>query len=177
MSKYILCWEENEQLLRTIRSAAGTLGIAEEFYQKLKSAYSTAGQYIQKKYPLDNQLLICLSGLNPSLCGHSKCHFALQRLYPYFKWLLEGEEYGDYFEEIHKYQLYRRLLEFNVGQRMDLWWNSVFKSNEYPALSVVVKAALSILTGTQIEASFSMMNDLKQEVVMHAYINLQCHMG
>ena len=80
------------------------------------------------------------------------------------KWLLEGEEYGDYFEEIHKYQVDRRLPEFNVGQRIDLWWNSVIKSNEYPALSVVVKAALSIFTGLQIEASFSIRHTSRSDV-------------
>ena len=37
---------------------------------------------------------------------------------------------------------------------------NVFKSGKYPNLSKVVKAALSIFTGPQIEASFSMINGI-----------------
>ena len=49
---------------------------------------------------------------------------------------------------------------FNVDDRLDEWWNNVFKTGQYPILSQLVKAALSIFTGPMVEGSFSMMGDV-----------------
>ena len=41
-----------------------------------------------------------------------------------------------------------------------LWWAIIFDSNKYPTLSKIIKAALSIFTGPQVESSFTMMHDI-----------------
>ena len=46
--------------------------VAKEFMESLKSAYTEAGIYLQKKYAIDNELLICLSALDPTIRGHTK---------------------------------------------------------------------------------------------------------
>ena len=40
--------------------------------------------YLQKKYAIDNELLICLSALDPTVRGHTKTHSCLLKLLPYF---------------------------------------------------------------------------------------------
>ena len=45
-------------------------------------------------------------------------------------------------------------------ERLDVWWNKVFKTNRYPVLSSLVHPCLSIFTGPMVECSFSMMNDI-----------------
>ena len=41
-----------------------------------------------------------------------------------------------------------------------LWWAIIFGSNKYPTLSKIIKAALSIFTGSQVESPFSITNDI-----------------
>ena len=47
--------------------------IVKEFFDNPSSAYTVAGIYLQKKHAIiDNDLLICLSDLDPIARGHSK---------------------------------------------------------------------------------------------------------
>ena len=57
--------------------------------------------------------------------------------------------------EIPEFQLDTNLPEFTKGIRLDEWWTKVFNTGSYPSLSAVVKAALSVFTGPQIEWSLS----------------------
>ena len=45
----------------------------------------------------------------------------------------------------------------NGSIRLDKWWSVIFNTGKYPVLLAVVKACLSIFTGSQVESSFSMM--------------------
>ena len=45
-------------------------------------------------------------------------------------------------------------------ERLDFWWNKVFKTKRYPVLSSLVHPCLSIFTGPMVECSFSVMNDI-----------------
>ena len=45
-------------------------------------------------------------------------------------------------------------------ERLDVWWNKVFKTNRYPVLSTLVRPCVSIFTGPMVEYSFSMMNNI-----------------
>ena len=45
-------------------------------------------------------------------------------------------------------------------ERLDVWWNKVFKTNRYPVLSTLVRLCVSIFTGPMVEYSFSMMNNI-----------------
>ena len=44
--------------------------------------------------------------------------------------------------------------------RLDIWWANIFKMRGYATLSKIVKAALSIFSGTQVESSFNTMGDV-----------------
>ena len=66
--------------------------IVKEFFDNLSSAYNVAGVYLQKKYAIDNDLLICLSALDPIACGHSKTHSSLLKLRTYFNFTLSYDD-------------------------------------------------------------------------------------
>ncbi|CAL8371647.1 unnamed protein product [Gadus morhua 'NCC'] len=52
------------------------------------------------------------------------------------------------------------LASFSEGEDMVTWLAKVFNSQKFPALSKVVKAALSIFHGPLVEASFNLMGDI-----------------
>ena len=54
--------------------------IVKELFDNLSSAYTVAGFFLQKKYAINNDMLICLSALNPIVCGHSKTDSCLLKL-------------------------------------------------------------------------------------------------
>ena len=45
-------------------------------------------------------------------------------------------------------------------ERLDIWWDKVFKTKRYPVLSSLVRPCLRIFTGLMVEYSFSVMNDI-----------------
>ena len=102
--------------------------------------------------------MICLSPLDPAVRGYTKTHSCLLKLSPYFNCSLSSED-NQITVEISAFQVDNELSIFARACRLDSWWNNAFKSSKYRNLSKVFKGALSILTGPQIEASFSMMND------------------
>ena len=100
-----------------------------------------------------------MSALDPTVLDHTKIHSCLLKLLPYFNFSLSSDD-NQFAAEISAFQVDNELPIFASGCRLDSWWNNVFKSGKYPNLSKVVKAVLSIFTGPQIEASFSMINDI-----------------
>ena len=157
-SRSFFVGDSNEHIINDMLKDKNDREIVKEFRENLTSAYTEAGVYLQKKYAIDNELLINLSALDPIVRGHSKTHSCLLKLLPYFSFTLSSND--QYTAEISAYQIDKELHYFEPGSRLDSWWNNVFKTCKYPSLSKVVKAALSIFTGPQIEASFSMMNDI-----------------
>lgn len=59
-----------------------------------------------------------------------------------------------------KYYLTKRSSCITIGDHLDVRWNSVFKSYKYPLLSKVAKAASSVFTRPQVEASFIVTIDI-----------------
>ena len=122
------------------------------------TAYVTAAVYIQKKYLLNNPLLKFFCALNPRLHQLSLTHENLLNLKPYFETLLSnGCEYSS---EIQKHGGDSELLLPKEKERLNVWWNNVFKTNRYPVLSSLVHSCLRIFTGMMVECSVSMMNDI-----------------
>ena len=78
---------------------------------------------------------------------------------PYFETFLSSGR-GEYSSEIQKYVTDSELLLPKEKERLDVWWNKVFKTNRYPLLSSLVHPCLSIFTGPMVKCSFSMMNDI-----------------
>ena len=78
---------------------------------------------------------------------------------PYFETFLSNY-CGEFSTEIQKYATDSELPLPEETERLDIWWNKVFKTKRYPVLSSLVRPCLSIFTGPMVECSFSIMNDI-----------------
>ena len=85
-------------------------------------------------------------------------HENLSNLKRYFETFLSSG-CGEYSSEIQKYVTDSELPLPEEKERLDVWWNKVFKTNRYPLLSSLVCPCFSIFTGPMVECAFSMMND------------------
>ena len=151
--------DENEKLVSSLRKSRIQRYIATNFYRKLRTAYVTAEVYIQKKCTLNNPLLKFFFAVDPRVCQSSLMHENLLNLKPYFKTFLSNG-CGEYSSEIQKYVTDSELLLPEEKERLDNWWNKVFKTNRYPVLSTLVHPCVSIFMGPMVECSFSMMNNI-----------------
>ena len=158
-AKYCFMVASTEKVGKRLRKEKKA-DILSKFEKNFRKAYINTAAYMQKKLPLTKRALMSLSGLDPSLLKHSTSYNLLKTLSEFFS----AEDCEAYLKEISDVQLDENLpstLTTNGGPvRLDHWWNQVFKSNKYPALSKIVKACLSIFSGPQVESSFSKMNDL-----------------
>ena len=157
--KTLYVGDKNEKLVSSLRKNKIQRDIANNFYRKLPTAYVTAAVYIQKKYALNSAHLKFFCALHPRLRQSSLTHENLLNLKPYFETFLSSGR-GEYSPEIHKYITDSELPLQKEQERLDVWWNKVFKTNRYPVLSSLVRPCLSIFTGPMVECSFSMMNDI-----------------
>ena len=153
-----------ENLLKSLKKHST---LRQEFRKMIISAYTNAASYMQAKLPLCNQLLICLSAIDPKAQGHSVTHKHLKKLVKFFPTVIKsGPEMDEYLKDASRIQVDASLPETDIvsaGQpskrkQLDHWWAEVMP--QYPTLGKVVKACLSIFTGPQIEQSFSVMNDI-----------------
>lgn len=151
--------DENLKLLSSLKKKKALHDIVTDFYLTVKFAYVNAGTYLQKKYAIDNPLLKYLSALNPCERTSSETHSNLLSLKPFFDTFIHQSK-SDYSSEVQKYVLDTMLPAPEENERLDIWWNKVFHTKRYPALSDLVRASLSIFTGPMVECSFSMMNDI-----------------
>ena len=85
-------------------------------------------------------------------------HSCLLKLQTCFNFTLSSYNVS-FTAEVSNYQTDKSLKVFKSGDCLDTWRNYIFKSDRYSCLPKVVKAALSIFIGSQIEISFSMMNN------------------
>lgn len=146
--------------------ANGTLAkcnksLVSEFFTSLKNAYKSCGLYLQKKLPLANEFLKCVSALDPNKRGQTETLEKLELLPAIVTNVLSNEELEKYMLEIRNYQIDNLppyLLEENKNQRLDEWWASVFSPGNYPSLSKLVKAIISIFHGPIVENTFNSMN-------------------
>ena len=155
--------EKNEKLIKKIMKSKSDSVLVKDFLTEIEQVFIKSAVYIQKKYAMDNELLICLSALDPIVRGHSKAHSLLLKLIEFFKFAIPSESDNDITNQLMNFKIDQCLPNFEIGERIDKWWNFVFQSGRYPSLSKIVKAALSIFTGPQIEASFSVMNDMDKK--------------
>ena len=118
--------------------------IATQFYSKLRTAYVTAAVYTQKKCGLNNPLLKFFCDLDPQLRKSSLKHKNLLNLKPYFETFLSSG-CGEYSCEIQRYVTDSELPLPKGKERLDVWWNKVFKRNRYPVLTCL-GPCLSIFT-------------------------------
>ena len=86
-------------------------------------------------------------------------HKNLLNLKPYSETFLSSG-CGEYLSKIQKYVTDSELLFPEEKERLDIWWNKVFKKNSCPVLSSLICLYLSIFTGPMVECSVSVMNDI-----------------
>lgn len=142
----------------------GVNEICDKFLSTAKEAYIECGKYLQKKLPLDNHFLKCVSAINPSTRGQQITCERLQKLPSIVTNVLSLEEKEKYQLEIFQYQVDLQLpppLDTSGNDvPVDVWWSKVFLMPKYSGLSKMVKAILSCFHGPQVESSFSMMSEI-----------------
>ena len=133
-----------------------------DFLTQVKQSYLASGKYLQNTYDITNPVLREFSAIDPAARGHTLMFTHLSKIFSHFKFILQDSTNSDYFGEIKKYQLDKSLPVYTQESYPDksFCWTIIFDSNKYPILSKIIKPALSIFTGLQVESSFSMMNDI-----------------
>lgn len=134
--------------------------IALAFQIKAKSAYIACGKYLQKKMPITNRLLQCISALDPICFGHTSTLNHLLSLPDLVKNVLQADERDKYNIGIRKLQSDKRLPSAE-GIRMDDWWTKTSKLDDtYNEVFKMAVAVLGCFHGPQIESSFSIMTNV-----------------
>lgn len=105
--------------------------LAGDFRKEMKAAYVSAALYIQKKLPLNNTLLRCLSAIDPKAQGHSTTYSHLKKLSDFFPSVLSAQEKDTYLREVSRIQTDQTLPEVKEDVRLDHWWKEVMP--QYPA--------------------------------------------
>ena len=117
-----------------------------EFYKKVEQAYYQCALYLQKKLPLNNDLLRAASSLDPSLQHNVKLSL-LKKLKAHVRHFLSEEEQSSYDLEVHHFMVDMSLPSFDEEKedpdRIDKWWACVKRRNQYPSLC---KVALTLCT-------------------------------
>ncbi|CAL8269959.1 unnamed protein product [Arctogadus glacialis] len=129
-----------------------------DFLQKVAKAYVACGKCMQTKLPLRSLTLQALSSIDPIVRGHSEAGAQLKKLAGIMKHLVPQE--SDITREIIRYTIDPTLAQYKEGDNMVMWWANVMSTGKYPALSRVIRGAVSIFHGPMVESSFSLMGDI-----------------
>ena len=153
--------QKNHELIEKMLSLKKN-DIVNDFLIQVKQSYLASGKYLQNTYDITNPFLRAFSAIDPVARGHTLTFTYLSKLVSHFKLILQDSTNSNYFDEIKKNQLYNSLPVYTEESYPDIssWWTIIFDSNKYQILSKIIKAALSIFTGPQVESSLSMMNDI-----------------
>lgn len=130
----------------------------QQFIEKVKLSFISCGSYLQKKMPVDNLALKCISTIDPNAQGHSlslKYMLQLAELTPNVIQLDEKDTFEMEVRTFHHSDIPPFSKE---DQRIDEWWNLL--RDAYPVLSKIVFAILSCFHGPQVESAFSIMQDI-----------------
>ncbi|KAG5286163.1 hypothetical protein AALO_G00011670 [Alosa alosa] len=136
------------------------------FIENVSKAYITCGKYMQVKLPLKSKTLQALSSIDPVVRGHSQAVTQLKELANILKHLVPTE--CDPSLDILRYNVDPNLPNYQDGDDIVKWWAHVFRLEKYPALTQVVRGALSIFHGPLVEASFSLMGDVMRIATFNA---------
>ncbi|KAL0147250.1 hypothetical protein M9458_057443 [Cirrhinus mrigala] len=113
---------------------------------------------MQAKLPLKSKTLQALSSIDPVVRGHSQAVIQLKELAIIMKHLVPTE--SDPSMEILRYNVDPNLANYEEGDDIVKWWAHVISLGKYPALTQVIRGALSIFHGPLVESSFSLMGDV-----------------
>ncbi|KAJ8366721.1 hypothetical protein AAFF_G00344980 [Aldrovandia affinis] len=161
-------WFESEKVELHLSVYLGVLPILKEyvmvfqvikdFLEKVIKAYVACGKYMQVKLPLKSKTLQALSSIDPVVRGHSEAGTQLRQLAGIMKHLVPQE--SDITQEIIRYNVDSTLAQYREGDNMVMWWAHLMSTGKYPALSGVIRGAVSIFHGPMVESSFNLMGDI-----------------
>ena len=132
------------------------------FLEKSKQAYSACLKCLLKKLPIQNELLMCCSAIDPVVqtSRDDRLLTSLQRLSELVTNVLDDHEHDEYSQQCRKYILDQSIPQVKEGERIDEWWCKVFARPGYDCLAKIIKALLSCFHGPQVESSFSSMKNI-----------------
>lgn len=147
------------------------------FYVELREGYQAAAKYLLEKLPLNNEALKLVSSLDPELRKMETTFTGLENLARLVPNVVSSEESGVLHDELRTYvadpavnhlaQLYsdkKKMASKNSeisSPRLDTdWWCVIAKMNEYPVLSRLALACMTIFSGPLVEGSFNIMDDI-----------------
>ena len=120
--------------------------IVTRFYNNVREAFCQCALYLQKKLPLDNELLRAASSLDPLLQKRIQLPL-LKKLKIYVVHYLTDKEYDNYDLEVHRFVADMSLPSFDEEKdnpyRIDEWWACLNQRYQYQALC---KVALTLST-------------------------------
>ncbi|RUS83267.1 hypothetical protein EGW08_008990, partial [Elysia chlorotica] len=155
--KRIFVGEHAKQFLQGMESNK-----AHNYRKNVLRAYQETGEYMLKKFPIQNKNLALLSTIDPELCGHSAAAKGLQDLFDLFPTIVDTSTTSK-----DQFSLAASVLQNDTNftstitdKKLDKWWATVLANPNYKVLSPVVKSFLSIFTGPRVESSFSVMNNI-----------------
>jgi hypothetical protein len=143
-----------------------------DFLQALKTGYQLAGKYLLQNLPLQNRTLQLLSSLDPELRVLDTTITSLESLGKMMPNVIAANQQGILHDEIrsyvgnphlqHVHNLYRDKKALGLSPpRIDTdWWSIVSTTQNYPTLSKLTKACLTIFSGPLVEGSFNIMDDI-----------------
>lgn len=134
--------------------------VTSKFLDTVQQAYIQCTQQLQKKMPLDNQFLICVSAIDPTeqLRGHTETLHNLLKLPSFAKHVLSDDQIDEYELDCRRYVAKTDLPSFT--NRADRWWSHSEVSGKFPVLTKMALSLLSCFHGPQVESSFSAMNQI-----------------
>lgn len=163
LQKNIEDWNVGRATKKILQDLRKDDPIRETFETSLRNAFETCAIYLQKKYPLDNEVLRLLSSIDPKCQATSSGASAMKKLANFFPSVISEVDRDAYDSEVDKYHLLTDVPTLDGAdgkpKQLDVWWFEVFEANELPLLTKLIKAAMSIFSGPMIEQSFSSMNE------------------
>lgn len=125
---------------------------------QLVMAYVGCGQVLQKKMPINNQLLKSASAIDPCLREHSLAVKHLKQLPKFMPNVIPDTVQSKFEMDVHKYVVDPTLPAYTPGDRVDKWWSEVAK--HYPHLGAAALALLTCFHGPVVEGAFNSMGDI-----------------
>ena len=122
-------------------------------------AYVASSQALQKKMPINNDFLKCVSSIDPMCRRNSLTLKEMKQLPQLVTNILLPEEKELFDLEVYKYNA-DSLHTVSEGGSIDEWLVDVRKTGKYPLLSKMVCSLLTCFHCPKVESSFSVMSNI-----------------
>ena len=133
-----------------------------KFLKKVRLAMTVTGKYLILKLPINNEVLIHVSALDPLLRTNSNAQEYMKKLPTFIKGAIEKNEEDEYQKQVQRYhhQYSLTVPPADEDTVFDEWWGELIRKGEFPVLGKLVKTVLSCFHGPVVESSFSIMGNI-----------------